>query len=65
MAVYSDPKATKMRAAVKRANMPPATARSRKLIFINTTKEPYEMLLFVYGLHGYQYQLNWESNLKK
>jgi hypothetical protein len=65
MAVYSDPKATKMKAAVRRANMPPNAARSKKLIFSNTTKEPYEMLLFVYGLHGCQYNLSWENKLKK
>jgi len=65
MAVYPDPKAAKMNAAIKRANMPPSGARSKKLIFTNTTKEPYEMLLFVYGLHGYQYQLGWENKLKK
>jgi len=65
MAVYLDSKATKTKAAIKRANMPPIAARSKKLIFSNTTKEPYEMLLFVYGLHGYQYLLNWESKLKK
>jgi len=65
MAVYPDPKATRMKAAIKRANMPPSAARSKKLVFTNTTKEPYEMLLFVYGLHGYQYQLSWECKLKK
>jgi hypothetical protein len=64
-AVYPDPKAARMKAAIKRANMPPNAARSKKLVFTNTTKEPYEMLLFVYGLHGYQYQLSWERKLKK
>jgi len=64
MAVYPDSKATKVKGAIKRANMPPNAARSKKLIFTNSTKEPYEMLLFVYGLHGYQYNLNWESKLK-
>jgi len=65
MAVYPDSKATKMKSAITRANMPPNAARSKKLVFTNATKEPYEMLLFVYGLHGYQYQLTWESKLKK
>ena len=64
LAVYPDPKMTRVKAAVKRANMPPNAARSKKLIFTNTSKEPYEMLLFVYGLHGYEYSLSWEMETK-
>ena len=64
LAVYPDPKNTQMRAAIKKANLPPAAARSSKLVFTNTSKEPYDMLLFVYGLHGYSYRLTWDSSLK-
>jgi len=64
LAVYPDPKMTRVKAAIKKANHPPHAARSSKLIFTNTSKEPYEMLLFVYGLHGYEYQLTWERKSK-
>ena len=64
LAVYPDPKMTRMRAAIKKANLPPYAVRSSKLVFANTSKEPYEMLLFVYGLHGYEYQLSWEREAK-
>jgi hypothetical protein len=63
LAVYTDPKATKQRSAIKRANLPPPASRATKLIFANTSKEPYEMLLLVYGLHGHSFQLSWESSL--
>ena len=65
MAVYQDSKATKMKAAIKKANMPPNPVRSKKLVFTNTTKEPYEMWLFVYGQHGYRYELSWERKQKE
>jgi len=65
LAVYPDPKMTRMRAAIKKANLPPYAARSSKLVFTNTSKEPYEMLLFVYGLHGYEYNLTWERKLRQ
>jgi len=64
LAVFPDPKAPKMKSSIKRANMPPIGSRSKKLIFTNSSKEPYEMLLFVYGLHGYEYNLSWENKLK-
>ena len=64
LAVYPDPKMTRMKAAIKKANLPPLAARSSKLVFTNTSKEPYEMLLFVYGLHGHEYQLSWERKPK-
>jgi hypothetical protein len=65
LAVFPDAKATKMRASIKRANLAPIGARSKKLVFTNSSKEPYEMLLFVYGTHGYEYELSWENKLKK
>jgi hypothetical protein len=65
LAVYPDSKAIRLKAALKVANMSPRQTRSKKLVFTNSSKEPYEMVLFVYGLHGYSYQLNWESKLKK
>jgi len=64
LAVYPDPKRTRMKAAIKKANLPPYAARSKRLIFTNTSKEPYEMLLFVYGLYGYEYNLTWERKPK-
>jgi len=64
LAVFPDSKAVKMKAAIKKANMPPLGSRSKKLIFTNSSKEPYEMLLFVYGLHGYEYNLSWEREMK-
>jgi hypothetical protein len=65
LAVFPDAKATKMRASIKRANMAPIGARSKKLVFSNSSKEPYDMLLFVYGAHGYEYELSWENKGKK
>jgi hypothetical protein len=64
LGVYPDPKAASMKAAIRRANLPTDASRSKKLVFTNISKEPYEMLLFVYGMHGYGYELRWERNGK-
>jgi hypothetical protein len=65
MAVYADPTAKKLKPAFKSANMPLHSFRTKKLVFTNTSKEPYEMSLVLYGLPGYEYTLSWERKLKK
>ncbi|MCL1907900.1 MAG: hypothetical protein FWG12_00855 [Holophagaceae bacterium] len=69
MGVYTDTINTrtnsKLKAAIKAANMPLNSVRSKKLVFTNSSKEPYEMMLMVYGLHGYEYNLSWERKPKK
>ena len=65
MAVYPDDKATKLKAAFMRSNMSPPSARAKKLIFTNTSKEPYDVSLVLFGTHGYKYHLTWERKPKK
>jgi len=65
MAVYPNEKATKLYGAFKAANSPFASSRAKKLVFTNTSKEPYEMPLVLYGTHGYKYDLTWERKAKK
>lgn len=69
LGVYTDSVNTrtnsKLKAAIKAANMPLNSVRSKKLIFTNSSKEPYEMKLMIYGLHGYEYNLSWERKPKK
>ena len=65
MAVYPDEKVTKLKAAFMKSNMPPASARAKRLIFTNTSKEPYDVSVVLYGTHGYKYHLTWERKPKK
>jgi len=65
MAVYPDEKVTKLKAAFMKSNMSPASARAKKLIFTNTSKEPYDVSVVLYGTHGYKYHLTWERKPKK
>jgi len=65
MAVYPDEKVTSLKAAFMKSNMPPASARSKKLVFTNTSKEPYDVSVVLYGTHGYKYYLSWERKPKK
>ena len=65
MAVYPDEKVTSLKAAFMKSNMSPASARAKKLIFTNTSKEPYDVSVVLYGTHGYKYHLTWERKPKK
>ena len=69
MGVFTDPVRTKtnskLKAAIQKANMPMNSARAKKLVFTNTSKEPYDMLLMVYGMHGFEFNMSFESKLKK
>ena len=65
MAVYPDEKAAKLKGAFRAANSPFATTRAKKLVFTNTSKEPYDVSLILYGTHGYRYHMTWESKAKK
>jgi len=65
MAVYPDEKVTSLKAAFMKSNIPPASARSKKLVFTNTSKEPYDVSVVLYGTHGYKYHLTWERKSKK
>ena len=69
MQVYTDKESlhtnSKLKAAIRKANLPPMSARAKKLEFTNTSKEPYEMVLVLFGTHGYAYDLSWERKMGK
>ena len=65
LAVYPDPHAPRIKGAFRAANMPLESSRARRLVFTNNSKEPYEMVLCMYGTHGYKYHLSWERTPPK